>query len=118
MGWTDRAACVGQPTILFFPTGTGPLDALDAKAVCADCPVQDPCLEYGLRTHSDGVWGGTTEAERDRMRPNGRYQLWCESCDQPFHAVNRGKKWCDTCLLDRRRVQNREAQRARRAGHG
>jgi WhiB family redox-sensing transcriptional regulator len=36
-----------------------------AKAVCADCIVQDECLAYALRNRERiGVWGGLTEVER------------------------------------------------------
>lgn len=40
-----------------------------AIKLCGMCPFQDPCLAYALRdTHASGVWGGTTERERSRLR--------------------------------------------------
>lgn len=45
-----------------------------AKAVCnagdggAPCPFRDPCLAYALANDVEGVWGGTTYAERRAMR--------------------------------------------------
>ena len=40
-----------------------------AKAVCAACPVQTPCLRFALRTgQAYGIWGGTTEEERLILR--------------------------------------------------
>ena len=40
-----------------------------AKAVCAQCPVSGPCLEFALSTNQDsGVWGGTSEEERRTLR--------------------------------------------------
>lgn len=75
-GWREWGACQGSDADLFFPTGsTG--DANDriesAKAVCATCPVKDPCLQYAFETNQEaGVWGGTDEAERRRLRRHWR----------------------------------------------
>jgi hypothetical protein len=33
--------------------------------VCQACPVRRSCLAAGLLGHEHGVWGGTTEPERD-----------------------------------------------------
>ena len=39
-----------------------------ARKVCADCPVKEPCLEYALTHRIDhGVWGGASERERRRI---------------------------------------------------
>lgn len=70
--WRTTASCRSVDPDLFFPVGTtGP--ALDhiaaAKAVCASCPAQLPCLEFALETNQDaGVWGGTSEEERRVLR--------------------------------------------------
>ncbi|MBA3653812.1 MAG: WhiB family transcriptional regulator [Actinobacteria bacterium] len=57
---------------MFFPVGsTGPaLNQIDAaKAVCRGCDVQSECLEFALATNQEaGVWGGTSEDERRRLR--------------------------------------------------
>jgi WhiB family redox-sensing transcriptional regulator len=43
-----------------------------AKRVCCRCSVIAPCLEFALSlNHAAGVWGGTTERERRRMRRAG-----------------------------------------------
>jgi WhiB family redox-sensing transcriptional regulator len=70
--WRERAACRSADPDLFFPIGVTGL-AIDhiaaAKAVCARCPSQDPCLEYALQTTQDsGVWGGASEEERRVLR--------------------------------------------------
>lgn len=39
-----------------------------AKAVCALCPFAAECHEWALATNQQGVWGGTTTAERERER--------------------------------------------------
>jgi len=36
-----------------------------AKAICATCPVREPCLEYAIRIREPhGIWGGLSESER------------------------------------------------------
>ena len=64
--WMRRGNCRDEPPSLFFPSdGTG-VDI--ARALCATCPVKEPCLEYALRNRIDhGVWGGASERERRRI---------------------------------------------------
>jgi WhiB family redox-sensing transcriptional regulator len=60
------AACNGADTSVFFPVSDS--FAGEAKAICAECPVADACLEYAIATRqSDGVWGGLTGVERHRL---------------------------------------------------
>lgn len=70
--WRSLAACRDTDPDLFFPVGTtGPAieQINNAKAVCADCEVRQPCLEFALTTNQDsGVWGGTSEEERRKLR--------------------------------------------------
>jgi len=70
--WRDHAACRDTNPDLFFPVGTtGPaIEQIDqAKAVCRECPSQASCLEFALMTNQDsGVWGGTSEEERRKLR--------------------------------------------------
>lgn len=72
MEWLTRAACVDEDPELFFPVGcTGPAvrEEEAAKRVCARCPVISECLAWALRTgQTSGVWGGTGERERARLR--------------------------------------------------
>lgn len=70
--WRDRAACRDTDPELFFPIGsTGPaLEQIEAaKAVCLACSAQGECLEFALATNQEsGVWGGTSEDERRKLR--------------------------------------------------
>lgn len=64
--WRQRAACTGVDPDIFYPLTDD--EAAEAKSICAQCPVRQPCLEYALSTRErDGVWGGATERERRRM---------------------------------------------------
>lgn len=39
-----------------------------AKAFCAGCPVRKQCLFFALFYREEGIWAGTTDAEREEMR--------------------------------------------------
>lgn len=75
-GWLEQAACRDQDPELFFPIsakGPGAAQAAEAKAVCARCPVREPCLAYALATDQGaGIWGGLTEDERRSLRRRRR----------------------------------------------
>ncbi|HVM53380.1 MAG TPA: WhiB family transcriptional regulator [Acidimicrobiales bacterium] len=61
--WKLAGACRFADTDLFYPVSDA--DAAPAKAVCEQCPVQGPCLDYALDTREpEGVWGGHTFTER------------------------------------------------------
>ncbi len=74
--WREHAACRSSDPELFFPVGsTGPvLEEIEAaKKVCESCPARQPCLQFALDTNQDtGIWGGTTEEERRRIRRSRR----------------------------------------------
>ncbi|HEV2809668.1 MAG TPA: WhiB family transcriptional regulator [Acidimicrobiales bacterium] len=64
--WQARGSCRGTSES-FFPTRGEDLN--QARRVCAGCQVRSECLDYALE-HGirHGVWGGTSEAERRRIR--------------------------------------------------
>ena len=66
--WRTFARCLGMDPDLFHPPGDTDEAAAPAQAVCALCPVREPCLEHAItaREHH-GVWGGCTERERRRL---------------------------------------------------
>ncbi len=89
MNWRDQAKCrprdVGDiPPMDFFIGYGGERDGnpgavaqanqtARAKALCAGCPVQDPCLAAALEySHNQdfGIWGGTTKTMRKTLRKN------------------------------------------------
>lgn len=61
--WMKLAHCRDKPKEMFI-LGKGQ-SASEAKAICRTCPVKDPCLEYGMRTRSVGVWGGRVLAWKE-----------------------------------------------------
>ena len=64
--WAGRAACSGLDPSVFYPPSDEEAD--EAKAICAECPVQEECLEHAIaHREKNGVWGGATERERLRI---------------------------------------------------
>jgi WhiB family redox-sensing transcriptional regulator len=73
-GWQHDAACRGTDAALFFaPNYFERREQKDgrearAKAICAACPVREPCLVYALEIREPhGVWGGLNEFERRQV---------------------------------------------------
>lgn len=65
--WHDRARCAETDPALFHPDDGE--SAAPALRVCAACEVRARCLKWALETGQRwGVWGGTTERERQRIR--------------------------------------------------
>lgn len=70
--WRHAAACrrdgTGRTQSMFFPVAErGPArreQEARAKAVCARCPVVDPCRAWALDALPVGVAGGLSETER------------------------------------------------------
>lgn len=57
-----------------------PGDVDTAKAYCQRCVVSDRCLEFALSERdAEGVWGGTTEAERTSLKRGG-HRASCPGC--------------------------------------
>jgi WhiB family redox-sensing transcriptional regulator len=64
--WRQHAACRGLEPEVFYPVSDEQTE--EAKAICRECPVREPCLDFALGNRErDGVWGGATERERRRM---------------------------------------------------
>lgn len=70
--WRRAAKCRFADPATFFPVGEGDSTAeavTAAKALCRTCTVREECLQFALETKQvDGIWGGTTEDERRRLR--------------------------------------------------
>jgi|TARA_B110001454_G_C12709424_1_gene430069 hypothetical protein len=65
--WTLKALCKDLETDIFYPQRGE--STVIIKTICRACPVVKPCLEYAMRNMEKfGIWGGTSERERRRMR--------------------------------------------------
>lgn len=72
--WRSKAACIGAPQEVFFPTGrkfTNKSWAL-ARSFCAVCPVREQCLDVAIAVDVSedrwGMFGGMTPSERKYHR--------------------------------------------------
>lgn len=72
--WRSQAACAGEVGVAFYPplrpekrSAKGAREER-AKALCASCPVRQPCLDEAV-AHGErfGIWGGLTDRERTRL---------------------------------------------------
>ncbi len=61
-------ACTGIPTSMFFPDQGAAEDAFAALRICRNCPIVDACRDYAVDTFQIGIWGGTTDRQRERIR--------------------------------------------------
>lgn len=69
--WQDLAACREIPVEMFFPPAEQESEV--AKAVCANCTVRQPCLEFALsEAERFGIWGGLTSQERRSLAAKRR----------------------------------------------
>lgn len=66
--WRDQARCRGMDPQVFHPAEDDEVGAERALAICAVCPVREPCLELAITTkEKEGIWGGRTALERRRL---------------------------------------------------
>jgi WhiB family redox-sensing transcriptional regulator len=73
--WQIKAACRGPQAAVFFPPSY--FERKDekleretrAKAICAQCAVREPCLDFAIEIKEPhGIWGGLNELERKNLR--------------------------------------------------
>ncbi len=61
--WQDKAACREVAVEMFFPPAEQESEV--AKAVCSNCTVRQPCLDFAIAEGERfGIWGGLTTQER------------------------------------------------------
>lgn len=95
LDWRQRAACrQAEDPDLFFPiSDKGPSVAqeAEAKSICEECGVKGQCLDWALETGQTGIWGGTNEDERRRIRrPAIALQLRHAS---PAAEIEKNERW-------------------------
>jgi WhiB family redox-sensing transcriptional regulator len=119
--WRDDSACLSVPTELFFPageTGSYIVQAEQAKAICARCPVRMHCLRDALEGNEAGVWGGLTERERRALKNkltreqyatvDALYEVLtvelpaCGNCGA--HRKEKADGMCATCVSERKKA--------------
>lgn len=67
----NNARCLelGLDPNIFFPEKDHLGQIAYAKAICAECSIREECLDLAITTREEhGIWGGTTEKERETIR--------------------------------------------------
>jgi hypothetical protein len=66
--WMRDALCAERPDVNFFPEGDE--STLEAVRTCVECLCRHECLLWALEqpVALAGIWGGTDEADRQRLR--------------------------------------------------
>ena len=95
------AECIGADPADFFPAAGGGYNATvsRAKQVCVPCSERPRCLEWAFERGEHGVWGGTTELERQAVK-NGKPPLTCSACGEQWTDPGRPgpkPKRCPSC---------------------
>ena len=74
LAWQRDAACRGlgieESRAIFFPSRGDSID--EARAICERCPVTEQCLEFALANNCIGVWAGTSDRQRRKLRASSR----------------------------------------------
>lgn len=67
--WQSKGLCRDLPDDDFFLNGDDYAGLKRAKAICAQCPVQNECLDFAVESNQSlGVWGGASPNERRQIR--------------------------------------------------
>lgn len=73
--WFEEANCANtDPEAFFKDEMKDPETVALVKRVCLQCRVGELCLKYALENKiSDGIWGGTTPREREKIKRRRNY---------------------------------------------
>lgn len=118
--WALASACKNRDDVEFFPMPLSEAVTLEdgtiveageedpfwdpgpALELCSSCPVRQLCLEQGMSAGlAAGVWGGTTEAQRDKLRkglkvlPHGTVSGYNMGCQDDCCAEAIAVYWAD-----------------------
>ncbi len=72
--WMDQGACTRENPKYWMSTSEDETtkeireNVQIAIQVCRKCPVQSECLSHAMSYLEVGIWGGTTDIERQLMR--------------------------------------------------
>lgn len=97
--WRDYAACLDateEDERIIFPWGKNPPTPEESeewmRQNCDRCPVAQQCLDFALKTESEGVWGGVelTHPRTNRLK-RLRIQEGEVTVERAKEVLGRGK---------------------------
>ena len=111
----SAGSCRGLDPELFFPERGGNDTAQQALAVCHTCPCRDACLGWAIANEAYGIWGGTTESERQRIRKQRGADRCADRPPPPHGTLARYRKECRCGLCVEARRERSRYDNARRS---
>lgn len=75
--FTGDEPCTQFHTDMYYPNPTeaNEREYVAVRQLCNDCPMQAPCLEWGLHHESYGTWGGYSMNALEMLRRKRRIRL-------------------------------------------
>lgn len=64
--WMAKGTCTSMDPHLFYPSNG--MVVVSVSLACQRCPVRDQCYMHALRHEDYGIWAGTSERERRKLR--------------------------------------------------
>ncbi len=83
LSWILKSICSPDQTALFFSVIEEEIQ--EARRFCEPCPVKEECFQYAIDHNEEGVWGGTSEKQRRRLRSRAIVQ------GVPVNSLQRSK---------------------------
>jgi Transcription factor WhiB len=123
VAWRTLAVCKGADPNLFQPEKETPREeiALTIATYCDACPVKEQCLDHAVENNEKGIWGGTTETRRRKMRrarglviPGYRPLQPCGTLAAYRRHIEYGTPICEAC--DKVSKAKRKSKRAEGLG--
>jgi hypothetical protein len=108
MTWHQQANCLGANPETFFPERGDHAGVRAALAICAGCTVVEQCLDESIEL-KDGIIGGTTGAQRRKIRSERGVNRQCLHCGHGFKAYSVQKFCSDECKKARHHEQKTES---------
>ena len=110
--WMDHAACANRGNRRFYSDDEAV--QLAAISVCAECPVQQDCLNYALNGEEPyGVWGGLTPKQRRQLLAGRPVMRRCAECSGIYDTPRGGNARSLYCTPACKEKAHRRADAAR-----
>lgn len=110
--WREQAACRTYPVDFMYPERGDTVAQDAAKALCATCPVQHPCLVQAIKDgEREGYFGGLSARERRALKRSDYVTVRCvwPSCGKEFGQKQKQIVCCsEECSRKRRNWQRQQ----------